>query len=44
MLIYAVPRSEMPTRAALLDAGRPDLINLIIKVGGFTQVWSHIVR
>lgn len=28
----------MPTRAALLEAGRPDLANLILRVGGFTQV------
>jgi hypothetical protein len=29
---------EMPTRATLLAAGRADLVNLISKVGGFSQV------
>jgi hypothetical protein len=31
----------MPSRAVLLSAGRADLVNLVLKVGGFTQVWCE---
>lgn len=36
MLVFVC--REMPTRQQLLDAGRADLVNLVMKVGGFTQV------
>lgn len=38
VLCCAVVCREMPTQAALLAAGRADLVNLITKVGGFSQV------